>query len=142
MDSTTPNHPPGLSGFDTRVYPLSLLYPVIRDMEETRDVYVFFENDGGEVTLERHPYHRLDEIYRKQIKAVRRKRSTAFFSALVLDGVALLFSVRYFKIFLFLSLLATLYEFMDRRIRYLWLRREYDRTRRSQTRTPVLPGPR
>ena len=142
MPPSGQSHPPGLSGNDTRCYFLSLLYPVAGDTDETRDVYVFFDDDGGKITLERYPYHQLDEVYRKQIKATRKKRSIAFFCALALLAVALVVSMRYFQILLFISLAATLYEFMDRRIRYLWLRREYEHARRSTARRSGAPGTR
>jgi len=138
MPPSGQSHPPGLSGYDTRCYFLSLLYPVAGNTDEARDVYVFFEDDGGKTALERYPYHQLDEVYRKQIRAIRKKRSIAFFGALALLAVAFFVSMRFFKILLFVTLAATLYEFMDRRIRYLWLRREYERARRS----PGPPGTR
>lgn len=125
MKNKTPSYKPGLPDYYTRVCPFSLLYPVVIDNDETRDVYVFWEQDEGKVTLERYPYHRLDEVYRKQLRKGAKKKAMAFYITLALLAFMILFSFRWFQILMGLSCLATLYEFMDRRIRHLWLRREY-----------------
>ena len=120
---------PGLTALDKQVCYPSLLYPVIRDDREDRTVYAYRTSAEKGFRLERLAVHELPADDRHEMRRTERKRRKAFYVTCVLLVFALLFFFRAFKVFLFISVLATLYEYMDRRIKTQWLKREHARTR-------------
>ncbi|OGS35792.1 MAG: hypothetical protein A2293_05150 [Elusimicrobia bacterium RIFOXYB2_FULL_49_7] len=132
------NPKPGLTINDTRLGLFSLLYPITKETDETRDIYVYEKQDNGPPKLERHTYHHLDEGYRKQIKSIREQRTWCFYGLLALLFIFWIFFIHWFHFVLGFVLAGTLYEFMDRRIRHLWLKREYHRTQQDGEKTRTI----
>jgi hypothetical protein len=119
---------PGLTALDTHVCYPSLLYPFVRDNRENRLVYVYRASAEKGFGLERLPYHELPADDRRDLKRTDRKRRNAFYVTCVVLAFTLIFFFSVFKAALFISALATFYEYMDRRIRARWLKREHART--------------
>jgi hypothetical protein len=119
---------PGLTALDTHVCYPSLLYPFIRDNHEDRLVYFYQTSAEKGFGLARLPYHELPADDRRDLKRTDRKRRNAFYATCVVLAFTLIFFFLAFKVILVISSLATLYEYMDRRIRTQWLKREHART--------------
>lgn len=128
--SSRDDNRPGLTAIDRQVCYPSLLYPFIRDNPEDRLVYVFRTSAEKGFGLEKLPYRELPAEDRLVLKRTDRKRRNAFYATCVVLVFTLVFFYRAFKVILAVSALATLYEYMDRRIRTQWLKREHARTSR------------
>ena len=119
---------PGLTALDTQVCYPSMLYPFIRDVHEDRLVYIYRTSAEKGFGLERLPYRELPTGERRDLKRTDLKRMRAFIATCAVLAFTLVFFYRVFKVILLISALATLYEYMDRRIRTQWLKREHART--------------
>jgi hypothetical protein len=131
-------HPPGVTALDTGICYFSLLHPFIINRDIHREVFVFKENDSGGTTLERLRYSELSGRYQSRIRECEQRQRFGFIILCVLLVLAFLFSFKVFSFLMAAVVLFTGYEYLDRRVRYLWLKREYYRKRPdAQTEPPV-----
>jgi len=130
-------HPPGITALDTGVCYFSLLYPLIINRDIHREIFIFKENESGGTTLERLRYSELSGKYKARIKECDGRQRFGFVVLCVLLVISFIFSFKLFSFLMAAALLFTGYEYLDRRVRYLWLKREYYRKRPdAQTEPP------
>ena len=121
------DNPAGLTSLDTGVCYFSLLYPLIRDSSDNRLVYIFQEKERERTSLDKIRYYDLQGKYRRELRNAEKKRAASFYILCAALIVTMLFFLNAFKIILAVSMVVTFYEYVDRRIKSLWLKREYKR---------------
>jgi hypothetical protein len=133
-----PNHPLGITPLDTGFCFFSLLYPFRVNRDIYRYIFVFMDNKTGGTALNRVHYSELDGRYKAKIKESQSRQGIVFAVVLALLVLTFVFSFKLFVLLAIVCILQTGYEALDRRIRYLWLKREYWRKRsNAETESPV-----
>ncbi len=148
MDNNTPKekptkpvpkpHPVGLTALDTTFCFMSLLYPFHHSRDIYRYIFLFKENETSGTILDKIRYSELSGRNKAKIKDCEKKKLISFVLLMVMLLVSLFFSVRIFSILMVISLLVTAYDFLDKRICYLWLRREYYRKSPNAQTEPIV----
>jgi archaellum biogenesis protein FlaJ (TadC family) len=129
----TESHHPGLTPFDTALYFFSLIYPFVRETDnQSRIVFIWLIEEERGVVLEKKAYPDLSKEYRKEIKEVEKIRRRLFYLTLVILAASFFISLTAFKVLLGIVLLVTLGYTADRRIKFLWLKREYEKFQRKK----------
>jgi VanZ family protein len=120
-----PRQQPGTAPMETAVYLFSLRYPFSRPNDIHRNVFLFKEDAEGNVFVDRLRYSELSGSQKQRIRKCQARSRLYFLITVVVMVCSLPFGQTVSAIVLLAALLMTFYEVLDRRIQFLYLRREY-----------------
>jgi hypothetical protein len=94
-----------------------------------REIFIFKEDGAGGTALERVRYSELSGKYKSQIRACEGRRLVSFAVFCGVLVTSFIISFKAFSVLMAGAFLFTGYDLLDRRVRALWLKREYNRKR-------------